>query len=75
MIAELEDPEEADVIAESIAGELMDSTDACNRIAAFSGQEKRAINEFLKYCGERYGGDSPLKQMFVRAAARVQGMK
>ena len=50
MIAELEDPVEADVIGESIAFHLSDAQGAPARICVFTDREIDAVKRFLSAC-------------------------
>jgi len=65
MLAELEDTETADVIADSIASNMKSP----QRLALFSDVELRAVAAFLRECVHRYG-----KDLYGSAAARVNAM-
>lgn len=54
MIAELHDPIEADIIADSIAYHLSDAQGAHARICAFSESEIESIKKFLTACSNKY---------------------
>ena len=54
MMAEINDPETADIIAESIAFHLSDAPGANERIKQFSQQELLAIVAFFECCAVRY---------------------
>jgi len=55
MLAELEHPEVADVIAEGIASHLTDARSADARLRQFADDELAAIAAFLDECARRYG--------------------
>jgi len=68
MLAELESPEEADVIAEGIAFHLTQARDAEARLSQFSSDELSAIAAFLDVCAHRYPvGDCDEAAVAVRA--------
>lgn len=67
MLAELDDPDEADVIAESIAFHLTPSKSHWNRLSEFTTAELDAIHAFLKECERRY----PLDDNFSDAARAI----
>jgi hypothetical protein len=54
MLAELESPEEADIIAEGIAFHLTNASDATTRLGEFEQDELEAIAAFLDECAQRY---------------------
>jgi hypothetical protein len=54
MLAELESPEEADIIAEGIAFHLTKASNATARLAEFAQDELEAIATFLDECAKRY---------------------
>jgi hypothetical protein len=57
MLAELEDPETADVIAGSVQFNLSVSAGPAGDLnaAALSPSEREAVAAFLRFCGRRYG--------------------
>lgn len=61
MIAELDDPEEADVIAGSIAYHLSDARGAHCLILKFSENERSVIKDFFKECIRRYPDENSSK--------------
>jgi len=71
MIAELEYPVEADVIAEVIASGLVDATRAEERLRQFTRDELEAVAAFLDECVQRYEDGSRYRQ-FRQAAITVR---
>jgi hypothetical protein len=71
MMAELWDPEAADVIAEGIAFQFTESPLKDVRLATFSQNELLAIIAFLEYCAARYN-DGIYDVLFNNAAAEVR---
>ncbi len=65
MLAELESPVEADVIAQGIAFHLTEPTGADARLRQFTPSELDAIAAFLKECAQSYDDDD------FRTAERV----
>lgn len=58
MLAELEYPKEADVIAEGIAFRFTEPAFSTARLRQFSREELEAIAAFLDECVRRYGGET-----------------
>jgi len=56
MLAELENPKEADIIGEGIAFHLTDAESADARLRQFAQDELEAIAAFLNECVQRYDG-------------------
>ncbi len=54
MLAELESPEEADIIAGGIVFHLTEASGATSRLGEFAQDELEAIAAFLDECAERY---------------------
>jgi hypothetical protein len=54
MLAELESPVEADIIAEGIAFHLTEASGADARLREFAPEELKAIASFCDECAERY---------------------
>ena len=72
MLAELEDPETADVIAGGITFQLTDSQFADARLRQFAQDELGAIAAFLNECAKRYSGtDYQDAERAVRARVRT----
>lgn len=74
MLAELEDPEEADIIGESIVFSFGEPADYWvemyeARISLFTRNEKEAILEFLKFMGQ----DDCLSEYVTYASRQLQG--
>jgi hypothetical protein len=55
MLAELENPREADVIGEGIAFHLTRASSADARLSLFAQDELKAIAAFLNECASQYG--------------------
>jgi hypothetical protein len=60
MLAEIISPEEADILGEYVLNQLSDQyivdvAKSRNRLSQFSGEEKAAILEFIRYMEETYG--------------------
>ena len=70
MLAELNDPEEADIIAESIAFHLSDAQGAHARITQFSDAELDAVKGFLSECVRRYP-DEISSECYRKALAKI----
>ncbi|MFC4994841.1 DUF6714 family protein [Rubritalea tangerina] len=70
MLAELRDPEEADIIADTIAFSLYTSG-AHQRISSFSDSELIAVKEFLFECTRRYD-DEISSEPFMKALSKIQ---
>jgi hypothetical protein len=71
MLAELEDPEEADVIAEGIAFHLTDAETAKDCLQQFTKDELEAIAAFFDDCAQRYN-DGVYDVEFRKAADSVR---
>lgn len=61
MLAELEDPQVADVIAEGILFHLTDGSRSDELLRELSGEEREAVACFFEDCARRYGGDESFK--------------
>ena len=70
MFAELDDPEEADIIAESIAYHLSDAKGSHRLILSFSDVERAVIKDFLAECIRRYP-DEINSECFRRALTKI----
>lgn len=70
MLAELENPEEADIIAEHIAHDFSDAHNGRERLLVFSLIELRAISAFLRHCENLY--DMPGLHTFGTAVKIVE---
>lgn len=70
MLAEIDDPETADIIAEGIAYDFTESSPRDARIVQFTQEELRAVAAFFDECARRYG-DS---RMFSQAAKTVRSI-
>lgn len=71
MLAEVEDPAAADVIADSIAFSLGKSRRAPALLATFTPPELDAIHAFLAACAERYRGETFRRALKAVAARRA----
>jgi len=71
MLAEINDPETADVIAENIAYHFINGVDREVRIAQFNREQLLAIIAFLELCAERYN-DGIYDVTFNEAANEVR---
>ena len=69
MLAELDHPKEADIIAESIAFDFTESSSCATRLSQFTPRELEVIASFLDECSRRY--DSAF-DCFSRAAEAVR---
>ena len=72
MLAELDDPEEADVIAEYIAYDFTRTPLNEKRLGKFTEQELVAIKAFFDECARRYGHSPGYQQLFADASNTVQ---
>jgi len=72
MLAELHDPNDADVIAEFIAYTFRDSSDhSADRVIQFTSSELDAILAFLRECAARYN-DGVYDVEFNKAVERIE---
>ena len=67
MLAEIKDPETADVISENIAHHFIDGAYKEERLAQFNEVQLKAVIEFLELCAERY--DDGIYDVLFRSAA------
>jgi hypothetical protein len=71
MLAELESPVEADIIAEGIAFHLTEASGAGARLREFAPEELKAIGSFCDECAERYD-DIRFRDAARAVRARIQ---
>ncbi len=72
MLAELEDPDEADIIAEHIAWNLSDQEYGPDRLSTFSQYELMAVSAFLRFCEDIYEKSENRELGFRKAASVVE---
>jgi hypothetical protein len=70
MLAELDDPKEADIIAESIAFHFDRFTS--DRRPPFTAEELRGVRSFFKECARRYA-DGVSDRKYNKAARKIDG--
>lgn len=75
MLAELDDPETADVVADGIAYTFDDSRRAASRLSVFSADELDAVAAFLGLCVRRHAFDEMFGEHFRRAEQRVRARR
>lgn len=70
MLAEIENPAEADIIAEGIASEFQDQVSKSAKVRQFSKQELVAIAQFFSHCAELYDNEPNGRFSFAEQTAR-----
>jgi hypothetical protein len=67
MLAELDDPKAADVIADGVLYHVMDGSYAYERAGSLSRREREAVADFFEECAMRYD-----RADFLDAAERLR---